>query len=117
MAAHRGDDGVLKLFIDAPAVRLSLDQRIAAAASGQGQNAAQTVDNYLSARGLDLLLNGAGPSGGRSDWTNMGYRGLNRFVATRSPSDRPQSGTAFTFERKMPFQWKLERIDLPGGRN
>jgi len=115
MAAHRGDDGVLKLFIDQPSVRRSLELQLTVGQSGVGANVGKTADAYLSAKSLDLLLNGAGHSG-PSGWTRMGYETPNRFVAVRSSPGTSQSGAVFTFERVRPFHWKLEKIDLPSDR-
>lgn len=81
-------------------------------------------DAYLTPDAIDGLTRGEGRSAvvrtpfaataaARAPWPRPTYWGVNR--ARMAVMDEGGSNTAFTFERRGPFEWKLVHIGLPDG--
>jgi len=140
-AARSGDVEALSELVDYPAVRADL----AAQLSGQPLPSTPApslwtnpigaikdaftpkppepprVERYISPAGLTALADGVTPGANlppadKEPFPMVAFWGPSRCRITVADPAVPDRKTGFTFTRRGVFDWKLARIELPGGK-
>ena len=139
-AARTGDTEALAQIVDYPAVRKDLAAQLAGRAPPAPAPSVWTdplgalkdaftpeppeppqVERYVSPKGLAALSDGlrpgsALPAPDREPFPMVAFWGPSRCRITVADPAVPDRKTGFTFTRRGVFDWKLARIELPGGK-